>query len=366
MPPKRKAQDAVQGAAKTGKASKVSTPGAGTPRSIGSSDEYSDAEPVIDAAEEEKVERLLDKLSVDTYSRRQVSGHDPLSHIFRDSDGNSRDFSNLSLKPDYKNRPLWVDPEKGRIILESFNPLAAQAQDFLITIAEPQSRPSFLHEYSLTPHSLYAAVSVGLSPQDIIDTLDRFLKTPLPSGLRTWIQSCSKSYGKAKLVLKNTKYFVESPDPEMLQLFLKDPIIGPLRVHGTDEITTTAAPKLAGLVIPGTNSAAGVRQAALQGGATAQGNEGENIGDANAYATLNEDDDDEQEVTHAFEIPDSAVETVQKRCLDLGFPMLEEYEFRRDETNPNLEIEKRASARCSAMGVPRVALLSCLAALVRP
>ena len=30
-------------------------------------------------------------------------------------------------------------------------------------------RPSFIHEYKLTPYSLYAAVSVGLQTEDIID-----------------------------------------------------------------------------------------------------------------------------------------------------------------------------------------------------
>ena len=39
---------------------------------------------------------------------------------------------------------------------------AVQASDFLIAIAEPVCRPECMHEYSLTPHSLYAAVSVGL------------------------------------------------------------------------------------------------------------------------------------------------------------------------------------------------------------
>src|SRR6478609_1515296 len=82
-----------------------------------------------------------------------------LSHYF----GN-RDFSYLELKPDHKNRPLWIDPNKGLVVLERFSPLAEQATDFLITIAEPHSRPTFLHEYTLTPHSLYAAVSVGLEP----------------------------------------------------------------------------------------------------------------------------------------------------------------------------------------------------------
>jgi hypothetical protein len=31
------------------------------------------------------------------------------------------------------------------------------------------SRPSFIHEYKLTSYSLYAAVSVGLQTEDIID-----------------------------------------------------------------------------------------------------------------------------------------------------------------------------------------------------
>jgi DNA excision repair protein ERCC-3 len=30
-------------------------------------------------------------------------------------------------------------------------------------------RPSFIHEYKLTSYSLYAAVSVGLQTEDIID-----------------------------------------------------------------------------------------------------------------------------------------------------------------------------------------------------
>src|SRR5205814_4496472 len=70
------------------------------------------------------------------------------------------------------------------------------------------------------------------------------------------------------------------------------------------------------------------------------GNDGENMPEGDTYANLNEDDDDDDdEVTHAFEIPDRAVETVQKRCLELEYPVLEEYDFRKDEANANLEID---------------------------
>ncbi|KAI7768169.1 hypothetical protein LZL87_012018 [Fusarium oxysporum] len=252
-----------------------------------------------------------------------------------------RDFSYLAQNPDSANRPLWIGPDKGYIILERFHPLADLATDFLVTIAEPQSRPAFLHEYKITPHSLYAAVSVGLNGEDIISTLDKFLKTELPQTIKEFIRSCTKSYGKVKLVLKSNKYFVESSDTDVLQTLLKDNIIGPLRVNGSDEITTTCAPALGGLVIPGTKNAAGVQQADLPQNVNKDASESDQI-----EAVLNdEDNDDEKEGVHAFEIPNSAVEAVQKRCLDLSYPILEEYDFRYDNINPDLDIDLRPNTQ---------------------
>ncbi|EXL52580.1 DNA excision repair protein ERCC-3 [Fusarium oxysporum f. sp. radicis-lycopersici 26381] len=249
-----------------------------------------------------------------------------------------RDFSYLAPNPDSANHPLWIDPDKGYIILERFHPLADLATDFLVTIAEPQSRPAFLHEYKITPHSLYAAVSVGLNGEDIISTLDKFLKTELPQTIKEFIRSCTKSYGKVKLVLKSNKYFVESSDADVLQALLKDNIIGPLRVNGSDEITTARAPALGGLVIPGTKNAAGVQQANLP---QIVDKESDHI-----EAVLNDEEkDDEEEAVHAFEIPDSAVEAVQKRCLDLSYPILEEYDFRCDSINPDLDIDLRPNTQ---------------------
>ena len=70
---------------------------------------------------------------------------------------------------------MWVCPNK-RIYLETFSPIYKQAQDFLIAIAEPVCRPECVHEYSLTAHSLYAAVSVGLTTDTIINVLNRLSK----------------------------------------------------------------------------------------------------------------------------------------------------------------------------------------------
>ncbi|KAL2136313.1 hypothetical protein VTI74DRAFT_4347 [Chaetomium olivicolor] len=360
MPPKRKAPAGQTAAAKAGRTSAMSTPGPATPRSLDSSymsEADEDYDEDVTEAQRER-EALLTKEADEFVTRfafgskrfqsqaddkeREVKRYDAATPYFR-----KRDFSHLPLKPDHQNRPLWIDPENCTVVLERFNPLAEQATDFLITIAEPKSRPTFLHEYALTPHSLYAAVSVGLRPKDIINTLERFLKTPLPASVRRNIENHTRSYGKVKLVLKHNKYFVESVDAEVLQTLLKDKVIGALRVHGSEgQITTSYAPTMGGLVIPGTQNAAGVHQANLKQAEKKPGESGDASNEADLFATLNEeDDDDDKEAVHAFEISDNSVETVQKRCLDIGFPILEEYDFRNDDVNPNLEIDLRPNTQ---------------------
>lgn len=87
----------------------------------------------------------------------------------------AKDFrSEMELRPDHESRPLWVAPN-GHIFLETFSPVYKHAHDFLIAIAEPVSRPEFIHEYKLTSYSLYAAVSVGLQTHDIIEVNSKFL-----------------------------------------------------------------------------------------------------------------------------------------------------------------------------------------------
>ena len=82
---------------------------------------------------------------------------------------------------DHSSRPLWIAPN-GHVFLEAFSPVYQHAQDFLVAIAEPVCRPTHIHEYKLTPYSLYAAVSVGLQTDDIIEYLSRLSKTSIPSG----------------------------------------------------------------------------------------------------------------------------------------------------------------------------------------
>ncbi|KAK1351435.1 DNA helicase [Heracleum sosnowskyi] len=234
-------------------------------------------------------------------------------------DGESkRDFTKLELKPDHANRPLWACAD-GRIFLETFSPLYKQAYDFLIAIAEPVCRPESMHEYNLTPHSLYAAVSVGLETETVISVLNKLAKTKLPKEMIDFIHASTANYGKVKLVLKKNRYFVESPFPEVLKKLLKDEVISRSRIssEGNDGFTIS---KSLGEI---------------------EGRHEELLNEAQLAAAA------EEKEAHSFEVDPAQVENVKQRCLPnaLNYPMLEEYDFRNDTVNPDLDMELKPQAQ---------------------
>lgn len=266
------------------------------------------------------------------------------------------DAAYLPLKPDHGSRPLYIAPSiPPVIILEAFHPLSVQAQDFLTAIAEPVSRPKHIHEYKLTKHSLYAAVSIGLEPEDIIAVLSRLSKVKIPLETVEYIREATKSFGKVRLVLKDTKYYVESGYADTLRLLLRDPIIHKARAieEGSGEdLEVATAPKKSSLVIPGTKyaGAGAAGEHVTDGGGQrdgegGQGGDGQDSGQAvpddlftaNIGLDADEDADDDDNV-HRFQIKAEEMENVKKRCNDLEYPMLQEYDFRADSVNPNLEI----------------------------
>ena len=265
----------------------------------------------------------------------------------------SLDFLYLKLKPDHFSRPLWISPKDLRIILESFSPLAEGAQEFLVTIAEPVSRPSHIHEYKITMHSLYAAASVGLEAGDIISVLNRMSKVPVAKEIVEFIESATVSYGKVKLVLKDNKYYVESTLAEILQMLLQDPVIGPCRITSSGEnnqLQTYNVTKDSSAV-PGKDFPEETDKSAAQMAALAltvlneapplSGNVGEIF---DGIMGIGDEEGDDFAV-HAFEISVQSVEIVKRRCQLIDYPVLEEYDFKNDSRNADLKIDLKASTQ---------------------
>lgn len=262
--------------------------------------------------------------------------------------------SQMTLKPDHQSRPLWLAPD-GHIFLESFSPVYKHAHDFLIAISEPVCRPQHVHEYKLTAYSLYAAVSVGLETDDIIEYLKRLSKTTIPMGIIEFIQLCTLSYGKVKLVLKHNRYFVESFFPDVLQKLLKDSAIQQCRLRSTDnendDFITSKLSKTSALQLtnkPKDDVKAPVHNGPTNGevaSATVNGDakKEEKIPEDifSYYEKIDKEDEEEEEGQQmvSFEVKQEQIETLQKRCIELEYPLLAEYDFRNDTVNPDLSID---------------------------
>jgi len=258
--------------------------------------------------------------------------------------------SSLELKQDHNSRPLWIAPN-GHVFLESFSPVYRHAHDFLIAISEPVCRPTHIHEYKLTAYSLYAAVSVGLQTNDIIEYLRRLSKTSLPSGIVEFIKLCTLSYGKVKLVLKHNRYFVESQYPDVLQKMLKDPYIQQARKRdeaegGNDEFI---AGQLSGKSALQLNKPSGRPEENVPGTTELDENGEpkdtvpEDIFELYDKMDKEEEEEESQLKTVSFEINQDHIEVLQKRCIELEHPLLAEYDFRNDTINPDVNIDLKPS-----------------------
>jgi DNA excision repair protein ERCC-3 len=312
--------------------------------------------------------------------------------VFDDDDildsGNYHDYSKeLTLKPDNDQRPIWISKDR-LIFLEAFSPLYQQAYDFLVAIAEPEKRPEFIHTYRLTENSLNAAVAISIDANSILKVAFRFLsvflclslssiahfwfsqvlnrlcKTNIPQEVISFIQESTSTFGKAKIVLKNNAYYIESKYPEVLRELLKNPMIATAREK-------TAA-ELAAAIGGGTSS---------EGATVVNGNAGSSS--ANPFLISNEpledvrnldltriglemldqadaedeegEDDDGNEgeggamhrfKTVSFMLKQGMARTVKRTAKDDSkYPLMEEYDFKNDHRNPNLSIDLRPSTK---------------------
>jgi len=270
-----------------------------------------------------------------------------------DDEFGAKDFrSQMELRPDHASRPLWVAPN-GHIFLEAFSPVYRHAHDFLIAISEPVCRPEHIHEYKLTSYSLYAAVSVGLQTRDIIEYLSRLSKCTLPQGILSYIELCTVSYGKVKLVLKHNRYFVESNHPETLQLLLKDPVIQECRLRpdeqqGGDLIEEEQGKTDLPSYLKGdtkTNGGAGEKE--KEETPSAPGAVPEDISEF--YSKIDQEDEEEDETKESrkvvsFEVNQEKLEVLQQRTMQMEYPLLAEYDFRNDTVNPDINIDLKPLA----------------------
>lgn len=308
----------------------------------------------------------------------------------------------LELKVDHSDRPCYITADR-KVVLEAFSPLSKQAQDFLVAIAEPVTRPNRIHEYRITEFSLYAAISVGLETNGILSVLHKLSKTLLPSSVEEFIREKTMAFGKVKLVLKNGEYWIESMFEDVISALLKDSIIRDARtilnsdgngetVEEKEWITIQVDP-----VLPFTVGRRGVSDQevkdALDGidlfedwsdddilqdnvkdtvldslsdtempdvGQNKENKEKNNDACFGDVITIDHQDEADKYLqdfrdqnydskkrmlVNAFQIKKESVSDVRKQCSALNFPLSEEYDFRKDQNTASLDIDLKATTK---------------------
>ncbi len=226
-------------------------------------------------------------------------------------------------------RCLWVVPD-GRIFVETWGLKFKRVEDFLVAIAEPEARPLHIHEFQMTEHSLYAAASMGYGTDQIINRLKAWAKVEISASLERWIKDKTGRYGKVKLVLRENEHHVETADVRVMRKLLKDKRIKDCMVKPKNDM---------GIV---TGDAAALVQKSTIELLEKQFDEfadDENVDDV-VWDGMDTSTGDEistkkkkkktREVEH-FAIAPGKYRDIKKACSDIGFPIIEEYDYKNDK-----------------------------------
>ncbi|NHJ13180.1 MAG: helicase [Candidatus Thorarchaeota archaeon] len=110
--------------------------------------------------------------------------------------------------------PLIVQSDKS-VLLEVDNPIYEDARDSLARFAELVKSPEYVHTYRITPLSLWNAAAMGMSAREVIDTLQRFAKYPIPSNISREIIDYMSRYGQLTLVQEGPDILLVCEDEDL-------------------------------------------------------------------------------------------------------------------------------------------------------
>ena len=114
------------------------------------------------------------------------------------------------------NNPLIIQSDQ-TMLLEVENEHFEECQVNIIRFADLEKSPEYLHTYRITPLSLWNAGAAGISAKEILSSLDKFSKYPIPKNISGIINDQISRYGKVKLV-KNQEgnLFITSSEKNFL------------------------------------------------------------------------------------------------------------------------------------------------------
>ncbi|EKX43955.1 ERCC3/XPB/SSL2/Rad25 nucleotide excision repair [Guillardia theta CCMP2712] len=201
------------------------------------------------------------------------------------------------------------------------------------------------------PHSLHAAVSIGLDSETIISRLSMLCKTRVPTSIENFIRNCTAVYGKVKMVIVDDRFFLETPSKAIYERLRGDDVIKSAMTgrEGQGILNDTDMPSLPeGMNVLGKgepsmgalNDDKGAKKDEARKDEVAALEDLIEIGEDDSGADVRGNDVPRSQMWQ-IEIRRSMHLDVKKQCLEINLPVLEEYDFANDRVTPDLKIEAR-------------------------
>ncbi|WP_113716885.1 DNA repair helicase XPB [Arthrobacter dokdonensis] len=133
--------------------------------------------------------------------------------------------------------PLIVQSDK-TILLETGHPLATEARHAIAAFAELERAPEHMHSYRITPLGLWNARAAGLDAEQVLDTLLKYSRFPVPHPLLIDIEEVMSRYGRLRLEKDPVHGLVmRTNDFPVLEEVIHAKKIGPLLGPRIDPLT---------------------------------------------------------------------------------------------------------------------------------
>jgi DNA excision repair protein ERCC-3 len=138
--------------------------------------------------------------------------------------------------------PLIVQSDK-TLLLEVDHPQADECRKAIAPFAELERAPEHIHTYRLTPLGLWNARAAGHDAEQVVDTLLRFSRYPVPHALLIDIAETMSRYGRLQINNHPAHGLVlQAIDPAVLEEVLRSRKVAPLLGARVDEATVIVHP----------------------------------------------------------------------------------------------------------------------------
>lgn len=123
--------------------------------------------------------------------------------------------------------PLIVQSDR-TVLLEVAHPQAEEARHELAVFAELERAPEHIHSYRVTRLGLWNARAAGHSAEQMLSTLNRYAKFPVPHTVAVEIEETVARYGRLVIRRDGEDLVIAATDPAVLAEVTRSSKIGPL------------------------------------------------------------------------------------------------------------------------------------------